>query len=477
MRILTTQAERLLRALAAAVHLRAPHLLRLAASAVSRLSAEPDSASAVANPRYLLVLEAALACDAASLPRHQRNAIQDAWRVSARAVRNLAAFAEANALVVARETAIVKLIVKRVLSGVHTPSDEAACAYVLECVAALANLIRHGAQYQGYVHKHHGLNAIANVAEIMEDPHCVFHACRALAEFSLNPKWLMALVDEKCIPTCLEIIDSAEDPEIAAEATRCIGNMAATKVGREAVIRENGVERVARRVTLLGVSVQGTLVRDYTFGPKDHHLAVDLFRAMSNLCVGSKEASRRLIECGGVMPLISACDETTTGSKAVKTEAFRGLLIVAQAGPSFRATVLREIGIRIRHDTILGRSTAHLYDLGRRIKVEASTEHKDDIPQTIAGLGSASKNFLLGSEPFAKRDRSNVANSVPGLQSPANVGFRQSGRVLSVQRHIPHRARLEMERKQRSRPSAAITSSNIFSTSPVREEINSYKNQ
>ena len=43
--------------------------------------------------------------------------------------------------------------------------------------------------------------------------------------------------------------------------------------------------------------------------------------------------------------------------------------------------MLREIGIRIRQVTILGRSTAYLYDLGCRIKVESSTEQIDDIPK------------------------------------------------------------------------------------------------
>jgi hypothetical protein len=197
---------------------------------------------------------------------------------------------------------------------------------------------------------------------------------------------------------------------------------------------------------------------------------------MANLCVGSKEASQRVINCDGVTALIAACDHQESGRSptpssskrqiravtdrekshavdAVKTEAFRGLLIIAQAGPSFRATVLREIGIRTRYNVTIGRCTAHLYDLARRIKVEACTERRDDIPQTIAGLGKASKEYLFQAGPLARgfsmASSAEPAHSVPGMRSPSTAAFRQSGRVLSVQRPQHHRDRLERERQQR----------------------------
>lgn len=456
-RLVTDAGERLLRALAAAVELRSPRLLASAADLIARLSAEPDSAKLLANRRYLAVLEAALARDAAAAADGDGGHahVLDAWRGAARAVRNLGAFAEGYARFVARETQLVRLLVRR-LEG----RDAALHPHAAECIAALANIIRYGNHFQSYVHKHGGLRAAAQLARVARDPSARFHSLRALAEFSLNGKWIIGLISEGVIGTALIVIDKEQEPDIAAEATRCVGNMAASKVGREAVMKKKGLEKVVNRATKLGVSVQGTLVRDYKFTEKDQHLGVDLFRAMANLCVDNKIAVQRLVDCSGIMALISACDDD--GARAsekidenvkddLKKEAFRGLLIVAQAGPNYRATVLREIGIRIRHDTILGRTTSHLYDLGRRIKVEASTEYKDDIPMTIAGLGSASRSYLKNDLESATDERSsNVANSVPGLQSPAQHRYRQSGRVLSVQRHIPHHVRLEMERRRRN---------------------------
>lgn len=454
-KVVQDAGERLLRALAAAVELRQPRLLASATDLLGRLSAEPEAAVLLANKRYLAVLEAALSRDA--VPGDStRSHVVDSWRGAARAVRNLGAFSESYARIVARETHLVRLLVRRL-----EVRDTPALPHASECIAALANIIRYGNHFQSYVHKHGGLRAAAHLARQAREPSARFHSLRALAEFSLNAKWIIGLISEGVISTALAVIDKENEPDIAAEATRCIGNMAASRVGRDAVMKKNGVERVVSRTCTLGVSVQGTLVRDYDFSKKDQHLAVDLFRAMANLCVDSKVAVKRLVDCSGLMALISACDDS--GSRIsekmdrnvkddLKKEAFRGLLIVSQAGPNYRATVLREIGLRIRHDTILGRSTSHLYDLGRRIKVEASTEFKDDIPQTIAGLGSASRTYLLNSGALASTtDQSdNVANSVPGLQSPAQVRYRQSGRILSVQRHIPHQARLDMERRKRA---------------------------
>lgn len=445
-RVVSDAGENLLRALAAIVNLRKPRLYAQAAELLASLTSETEAAGLLANKRYLAVLEGALAHDAGGDTPSSTH-VQEAWRDAARAVRNLTAFSEGNAYIVARETQLVRLVVRRVEGSLATPLAR----HVVECAAALANLIRYGATYQSYVHKHGGMRALAGLARAPKNTQSLFHACRALAEFSLNPKWVMALLSENCVATSLKILEKVDDPDIAAEATRCVGNLAAARVGREAVLKQDGLERIVRRVLLLGTSVAGTLVRDFNFTKHNTHLAVDLFRAMSNMCVANKDAARRLINAGGVMALISACDEAQTGSRAVQKEAFRGMLIVAQAGLNFRATVLREIGMRIRHDTILGRSTDHLYDLGRRIKVEASTEQKDDIPQTIAGLGSDSGNYVLNAGPGGRRPRSNqVANSVPDLKSPAQQAFRRSGRILSVQRHVPHRERLERERRLRS---------------------------
>ncbi len=470
-RVITDAGERLLRALAAAVELREPRLLASATDIIGRLSSEPEGAALLANKRYLAVLESALARDAAAAADgdggHQQ--MLDAWRGAGRSVRNLSAFSEANARVVARETQLVRLMVRR-LEGRHAAEQ----SHTTECIAALANIIRYGNQFQSYVHKHGGLRVAAVLARDRRIPSIQFHSLRALAEFSLNTKWTIGLVEEGIIENALRVIEKELDAEIAAEATRTIGNMAASKVGRDAVVHQNGVEIVASRAASMGESVQGTLVRKFKFTKKDQYLAVDLFRAMANLCVENKDAVRRLVDGPGLMAQISGCDENEQAvsdgvddavKKNLKKEAFRGLLIVAQAGPNFRAEVLREIGIRIRHDTILGRSTAYLYDLGRRIKVEASAEQKDDIPQTIAGLGTASRNYILTAGALSSAQTGN-SNTAPNMKGQRAKQFRSSNRIFSV--HRPQYQRHDADRRRReggSPTGSSATSSSRSKTS------------
>lgn len=464
-KLITDAGERFMRALAAAVELREPRLLAAATDLIGRLSADPEGAALLANKRYLAVLESALARDAAAAADgdggHQM--ILDAWRGAGRSVRNLSAFSETNARVVARETQLVRLMVRR-LEGRKAAEQ----SHTTECIAALANIIRYGNQFQSYVHKHGGLRVAACLARERHVPSIQFHSLRALAEFSLNTKWTIGLVNEGIIENALKVIDQEPDVEISAEATRTIGNMAASKTGRDAVVQHNGVEIVSNRAASMGESVQGTLVREFKFTKKDQYLAVDLFRAMANMCVENKDAVRKLVDGPGLMALISGCDENEQGvsdgvddmvRKNLKKEAFRGLLIVSQAGPNFRAEVLREIGIRIRHDTILGRSIGYLYDLGRRIKVEASSEHKDDIPQTIAGLGTASRNYILTSGALSSAKGTNN-KSVPNIKSPGRSQFRNSNRIFSV--HRPQHQKHDVDRRRRenvSPPGSSATSS------------------
>ena len=236
----------------------------------------------------------------------------------------------------------------------------------------------------------------------------------------------------------LTIISQESDHEILSEATRFLGNLATSKIGREAIIGSDGISRVVPR--LLSSSYHQSK-------PESKHLTIDLLRTTSNLCVNSKEAVRKTIKLGGVMAFVDA--HTGSSDEQLQTEAFRGLLILAQAGQKSRASVLREIGIKIRHHASLGHCVADLYDLSRRIKVEASTERNDDFPQTIAALGARSKDYLFQAGPLAT-ESSNPPNSVPDLKSPNAGAFRQSGRLLSVQRPMLHRDRLELERRHRS---------------------------
>lgn len=423
--------------LQAALAQRCPSLLRLCALLLARLSVDAVPAAQLTAPPFSTAAEAALsATPRERAPGGETLAVRGGWRLSARALRNVAAFAEKNAEALARESDVVRLLVRRLQAAVEgKPGEEA-----VECAAALANFARWGLTFQAYIRKHSGLPALSEAAQQSDDLACKFHACRALAEFSLDHKWLVLLVAEGCIAIMLRIIEVSKDEEILSEATRFLGNIATSRIGREAINSANGVEKMVQRVLT-------TCTRAET--EKAALLSIDLLRTTSNLCVGSKEAAQALINRGGVMAFIEAYgDDDKNGPQQIKTEAFRGLLIVAQGGHGFRASVLREIGIKIRQDTCQGRCTAHLYDLGRRIKVEASAERKDDFPQTIAGLGARSKEYLFQAGPLATRV-AQIPNSVPDLQSPSAGAFRQSGRLLSVQRPVPHRERLERDRRER----------------------------
>lgn len=408
-------------------------LLRLVATLLARLSVEPNCAAKLADVTYLPLISAALQVPVTENAQKKNDRLaHDAARLAARAVRNIAAFSPNNAAVIARSSNIIKILIntlQRCTSDIVT--DEA-----IESTAALANFARCGLQFQAYIRKHSALTALANAAAFKSNPALNFHACRALAEFSLDKRWSVLLIAHGCVKIMLAIIVEQTDYELVSEATRFLGNLATAKVGRGAVINAQGVEMIVARV----VASSHHLTR-----PEEKHLMTDLIRTTSNLCVDSKDAAGRVIKRGGVLAFIEGY---TDQDKQLQIEAFRGLLIVAQGGHGFRASVLREIGVKIRQDASLGRCVAHLYDLSRRIRVEATAERKDDFPQTIAELGDRSKHYLFQAGPLASENES-TPNSVPDFKSPSDGAFRQSARILSVQRPVHHRERLARDRKER----------------------------
>ncbi|PXF43139.1 Cytokinesis protein sepH [Gracilariopsis chorda] len=408
-------------------------LLRLVATLLARLSVEPKCAAKLTDVAYLPLISAALEVPISDNAQKKNDRLaHDTARLAARAVRNIAAFSPKNAAVIARSSNIIKILIntlQKCTSGVVT--DE-----VIESTAALANFARCGLQFQAYIRKHSALTALAKAAAFQSNPALNFHACRALAEFSLDTRWSVLLIAHGCVKIMLAIIVQQTDYELISEATRFLGNLATAKVGREAVITAQGVEMIVARVVASS---------HHHTKPEEKHLMIDLIRTTSNLCVDSKDAAGRVIKRGGVLAFIEGY---TDQDEQLRTEAFRGLLIVAQGGHGFRASVLREIGVKIRQDASLGRCVAHLYDLSRRIRVEATAERKDDFPQTIAELGNRSKHYLFQAGPLASENES-TPNSVPDLKSPPDGAFRQSARILSVQRPVHHRERLARDRKDR----------------------------
>lgn len=388
----------------------------------SILSVQRDAAHLLSQAPFLTFIDSLLA----ATPPHP------SVRHTASTVRNITAHSVSFAHSLARNSNAVRRLIVLLQCPSQPDADTA------EIAAALANFARVGLQCQAYARKHGALPALVRAA--MSDGVCTrFHSCRALAEYSLEQKWLVLLVSEGCVGVMIRVLERDSDEEIVSEATRFLGNLATSKVGREAVLGSGGVERVVARVVTLA------------HNPQLLDLRVDLLRTTANLCVNSKESATKVIRLGGLAAFIDAY--SVTDYPNVRTEAFRGLLIIAQATHAARAAVLRDIGIKIRQDASQGRCVASLYDLLRRIKVEASAERSDDFPQTIADLGARSKQYLFRAGPLAAPQEdgnsSSSANSVPDMQSPSAGQFRQSGRLLSVQRPVLHQERLERERRER----------------------------
>lgn len=413
----------LLRTLQSAV--RDPVLSQNVAHLLSLLSVEHEAADIISQPPFVYLLDRMLE----TTPPHPT------IRHSARAIRNITAHNASFAHALARNSGVIRRLIVILRDAGHQPDADAS-----EVAAAVANFARGGLQCQAYARKHGSLCALAEAAMSAGDA-TRFHSCRALAEYSLQHKWLVQLVAEGCVGIMIRVLERDADEEIVSEATRFLGNLATTQVGREAALGLGAVERVVARVLTLSESSQ--LI----------DLRTDLLRTASNLCVSSKEAAAKLISLGGLSAFIDAY--TLVNHPTVPIEAFRGLLIVAQATHAARAAVLREVGIKIRHEASVGRCVASLYDLSRRIKVEASAERGEDFPQTIADLGAQSKQYLFRAGPLAASDshngnNDNNANSVPDMKSPSAAAFRQSGRLLSVQRPALHRDRLERDRRLRA---------------------------
>lgn len=385
----------------------------------SLLSVDSDAAGLISHPPFLVLLDRLLTIP----PPHPT------LRHAARTVRHVTAHSHQFAHALARNSNVVRNLIAILRIPGQPDADTA------EMAAALANFARCGLHCQAYARKHGSLVALVNCAMNPGDE-TRFHACRALAEYSLEHKWLVLLVAEGCVGIMIRVLERDADEEIVSEATRFLGNLATSKVGREAVLGSGGVDRVIARVLSLSESSQLLDLR------------TDLLRTAANLCVNNKDAASKIISLSGLAAFTDAY--ILVDHPNVQTEAFRGLLIIAQATHAARAAVLREIGIKIRHDASHGRCVASLYDLSRRIKVEASAERNEDFPQTIADLGARSKQYLFRAGPLASSPSSNIsANSVPDLKSSSTAAFRQSGRLLSVQRPVLHRDRLERERRER----------------------------
>lgn len=47
-----------------------------------------------------------------------------------------------------------------------------------------------------------------------------FHSCRAIADYSLQHKWIVELVSEGCVGIMIRVLERDADEEIVSEGTR-----------------------------------------------------------------------------------------------------------------------------------------------------------------------------------------------------------------------------------------------------------------
>lgn len=372
-----------------------PELLSYAADITARFSDEPASAAALADKDYLSVLEGVLKTNIPSSSSPDvRSIILGAWCDAAHAVRNIAEASAETARTVARETELVKLIIHRIEYDEPGPSP-----HVHHSVGALANIARHGNIFKTYIRKHGGIPAVAAHAKHNTAAKVRFESLRFLSEFSTCPKWIPHIISESVIVPLLMVIAEEESMEIASEAATFIGNMASDDAARDEIIKEQGVIIITNRLEKWGRSLPGTLVLDFKYTPDDESLPLELLRAIGNLCYENDRAARTVVDGFALMALISGYDENASGAldgdmkKQLKDEALRGLLVLARVGHNFTVETMRQIGIRIRHDSVLGRSTNYLFDLMEKMKNTLAEEEK--IPQTTEELGRAAEKYTV----------------------------------------------------------------------------------
>lgn len=377
-----------------------------------------------------------------------------------RGLRNLLGGKETTAVLAAKYGCVEPLL--SIIDGRTGRGEEP--EVVVEAAAAISNLSHHGTRFQSYVIKHGGLAALTTLGTSTENEEAMFHVVNVLAEFAREVRWHKAIVAADGLLTAFRALRLARDPEVVAEASRLVGNVAVTQKARSAVREAGGL-----------VALIDRLNRCQSF--QDVVPSFDIVRALANVCVDGKAASDALSQKDGAAVLLRVYTAQDAPEKLIKT-AFRALQVLAHGSATRRAKVLYAVGIQVKQAALAGLPVKRLYDLRQAILEDIETGDRNAsaaMPESLERLSRASVRLINSgvvnhsrhntqysridsakdpSHPHAKPQRNVQPQALgkgqrvvdqqrPGITRPPMKGeyltrrvdankFRSTGRVVSV---------------------------------------------
>lgn len=296
-----------------------------------------------------------------------------------RCLRNLLGGKESTAVQAARYGCVEPLLT--IIDGRSGRSEEP--EVVVEAAAAISNLCHHGIRFQSYVIKHGGLGALSTLGIKTENEEAMFHVVNVMAEFAREVRWHKAIVAADGLLTAFNALRLARDPEIVAEASRLIGNVAVTHKARSSVREAGGLAALIDRLN-----------RCKNF--KDVVPAFDIVRALANVCVDGRAASDAISQKDVAAVLLRVYTAKDAPDGLVKT-AFRALQVIANGSATRRAKVLYAVGIQVKQASLAGLPVKRLYDLRQAILEDIEIGGRDAsaaMPESLERLSRASVRLI-----------------------------------------------------------------------------------
>ena len=296
-----------------------------------------------------------------------------------RALRNLLVGKESTAVDAARYGCVQPLL--KIVGEMFQKEEET--EMVREAVAAICNLSNHGKRFQSYVIKHGGLTAIGSLGMRMEDDETMFHVVNVLAEFARESKWHRLIVGKDGLLVAFRALRLAKDPDVIAEASRLIGNIAVTSKARSAVREAGGLQALIDRLSRC---------EPFT----DIIPVYDIVRALSNVCVDSRAATEALYSRDGADILLNVYTAPNAPDKLIRST-MHALQILAHGSAMRRSRVLYSIGLQVKQSSVTGLPPSRLYDLRQVILEDGETGDRDNnvaMPESLERLSRASVRMI-----------------------------------------------------------------------------------
>ncbi|CDF33999.1 Serine/threonine protein kinase [Chondrus crispus] len=296
-----------------------------------------------------------------------------------RGLRNLLGGKETTAVLAAKYGCVEPLLA--IIDGRVGRGEEA--EVIVEAAAAISNLSHHGIRFQSYVIKHGGLKALAALGATTENEEAMFQVVNLLAEFALEVRWHKAIVSANGLQTAFRALRLARDPEVVAEASRLIGNVASTQKARSAVREAGGLVPLIDRLS-----------KCKSF--KEFVPAFDIVRALANVCGDGRAASDALSLKDGAAVILRVYNAQDAPERLIKT-AFRALQVLAQGSATRRAKVLYAVGIQVKQAALAGHPVKRLYDLRQAILEDIETGDRNAtaaMPESLERLSRASVRLI-----------------------------------------------------------------------------------